>query len=144
MINLRAENGASLPSYKTSQSSGADLRANEDVIIGPLSHAKIKTGIFIDSVDLGGIPENQIPELQVRARSGLAAMFGIGLSNGVGTIDADYRDEICVLLWNSSEKEFAVKKGDRVAQLVLGLAYRIPNVKVEQNTRKGGFGSTGA
>ena len=84
-----------------------------------------------------------IPELQVRARSGLAAKKQIMLTNGVGTIDADYPGEICVLMSNFSSSPYEVVKGSRVAQLVMTLVYRIPELRVCSEERLGGFGSTG-
>ena len=82
-----------------------------------------------------------IPELQIRARSGLAFKHGICLSNGVGTIDADYPDEICVLLSNTSTESFVIEKGMRVGQMTQNLVYRIQGLEVG-GERTGGFGST--
>ncbi len=121
---------------------GADLLAREGACIPPGKWEKIPTGVWIASVDLTQIPDHTVPELQIRARSGLAFKKGITMMNGVGTIDADYRDEICVLLWNAGQESFTVQKGDRIAQLVASLAYRLP-LPTGLEKRSGGFGSTG-
>ncbi len=130
------------PKYMTKNSAGADLIARESLVIAPMSHGKIATGVWIESVEWEKVPSGYVPELQIRARSGLSFKYGIGLSNGVGTIDADYRDEICVLLWNASNKEFEVKKGDRIAQMVCSFVLQIPSLTIGEE-RQGGFGSTG-
>ena len=140
MIYLRCENGLA-PKYQTVHSAGADLMASEEVLIAAGKKAKIKTGVWIDRVDANKFPVGTIPELQIRARSGLAYKNGITLTNAVGTVDADYRDEICVLLWNTSDTDFTVNKGDRIAQLVLSLVYRISDLEIG-GQRVGGFGST--
>ena len=88
------------------------------------------------------MPDGAVPELVLRARSGLASKHGITLLNGVGTIDADYRDEVKVLLWNTSNEDFQIRAGDRIAQLIMSLSYRIPAIPCRQVTRQGGFGST--
>ena len=128
------------PKYQTSLSSGADLHATIELVVPARAHVKVPTGVFIESVldDGGGLT---IPELQIRARSSLAYKHGITLSNGVGTIDADYRDEICVLLWNTSAKDYLIKKGDRIAQLVCVLTHRLTQCEIG-GQRVGGFGST--
>jgi dUTP pyrophosphatase len=84
-----------------------------------------------------------IPELQIRARSGLAFKYGIMLTNGIGTVDADYPDEICVLLFNSGTEPFIIQRGDRVAQITLNLVQRMTDLN-SGGQRSGGFGSTGA
>jgi dUTP pyrophosphatase len=93
-------------------------------------------------VDWEKVPAGMIPELQVRARSGLAFKHGIMLTNGVGTVDADYKDEICVLLYNSGKDSFVIQKGDRIGQITLGLVRRMDALPIG-GTRSGGFGSTG-
>lgn len=131
------------PTYMTAGSAAADLRASADLVIGPASNARVPTGVWIAGVDWDKVPKGSIPELQIRARSGLAAKYGITLMNGVGTIDADYPDEIGVLIWNTSQKDsFTIAKGDRIAQIVLNLVHRIEDLPVG-DSRQGGFGSTG-
>jgi dUTP pyrophosphatase len=130
-----------LPQYETSHSAGMDVRANLDkpVVLKPLQRALIKTGLF---VELG-----QGFEMQVRPRSGLAFKKGITVLNSPGTIDADYRGEIGVLLVNLSDKEFVVEDGERIAQLVVA-AHQQPKWKIKESLSQtirgeGGFGSTG-
>lgn len=131
-----------IPEYKTEASAAADLKSAEDTILKANTQGIVKTGIYIDSVDWSLVPENMIPELQVRARSGLAYKNGITLTNAVGTIDADYPGEICVLMWNTSEEDFTIARGDRIAQITLNLLHRINTLNVG-GKRTGGFGSTG-
>ncbi len=141
MIALRyADNCA--PSYMTEYSAGADLRAREAVTILAGKRGIIPTGVWIQDVDWAKIPAGHIPELQVRARSGLAYKKGITLANGVGTIDADYRDEICALVLNTSEVDVTIAAGERVAQLVMNMTLRIPGLAIG-GQRTGGIGSTG-
>ena len=130
------------PVYQTAGSAGADLIAAASICIKAGQKAKVPTGVSIDSVDWDQVPQGCIPELQIRARSGLAYKHGICLSNGVGTIDADYPEEICVLLWNSSDTDFHINKGDRIAQMVLNLCHKIPFLE-QKGLRTSGFGSTG-
>ena len=101
------------PSYETKQSAGMDLRANldEPIVLKPLQRAIVKTGLFM------ALPTGY--EAQVRPRSGLAAKKGITVLNAPGTIDADYRGEIGVILVNLSNEDFEVKDGERIAQLVI-------------------------
>ncbi|MBE50537.1 MAG: dUTP diphosphatase [Flavobacteriales bacterium] len=130
-----------LPKYSTSASAGMDIRAKLDntVIIKPLERVVIKTGLFIE------IPEGY--EVQVRPRSGLAIKHGITVLNSPGTIDADYRGEIGVILVNLSNKNFEIKNGDRIAQIVIAKHEKAIWNEVnslEQTERgAGGFGSTG-
>lgn len=130
------------PVYQTLLSAGADLVAAGDLMLKAGQKGKIPTGVWIEDVDWHLVPEGCIPELQIRARSGLSYKHGICLTNGVGTIDADYPDEICVLLWNSSDSDFQISKGDRIAQMVLNLCHKIPMLK-QKGQRTSGFGSTG-
>ncbi|NRA43754.1 MAG: dUTP diphosphatase [Oligoflexales bacterium] len=130
------------PVYQTEQSAGADLVSTIDLCVKAGQKAKFPTGVWIESVDWSQVPQGCIPELQIRARSGLAYKHGICLTNGVGTIDADYPDEICVLLWNSSDTDFTISKGDRIAQMVLNLCHKIPMLE-QKGLRTSGFGSTG-
>jgi|TARA_B110000908_G_scaffold85029_1_gene101592 dUTP pyrophosphatase len=130
-----------LPQYETTHSAGMDVRANLDtpVVLAPLQRALIKTGLFVE------LPQGF--EMQVRPRSGLAFKKGITVLNSPGTIDADYRGEIGVLLVNLSDKEFIVEDGERIAQLVIA-AHQQPNWNVKESLSEtirgeGGFGSTG-
>lgn len=130
-----------LPNYETSASAGMDLRANieEPIILKSLDRIIVKTGLFI-SLPIGF-------EAQVRPRSGLAAKFGITVLNSPGTVDADYRGEIGVILVNLSKDDFTINDGDRIAQMVIAKHERIEwlNVEVLDETTRGtsGFGSTG-
>jgi len=129
------------PAYATSQSAGLDLRANltEPITLKPLGRILIKTGLFIE------LPEGY--EAQVRPRSGLAYKKGVTVLNSPGTIDADYRGEIGVILINLSEEEFIIENGERVAQMVIARheqANWIDAENLESSERgDGGFGSTG-
>lgn len=131
----------SLPQYATPLSAGMDVRAaNEQPIkIDPLQRAMVPTGLFLE------IPAGY--EVQVRPRSGLAAKKGITVLNAPGTIDADYRGEVCVILVNLSSEPFVVEKGERIAQLVLARHECIEWDKCrslsESERGDGGFGSTG-
>jgi dUTP pyrophosphatase len=142
MIKLRVENRQMMPSYSTQASAAADLRSAIDLVIPPGTRSRVPTGVWIDSIDWTKVPEGMIPELQVRARSGLAFKYGVMLTNGVGTVDADYPDEIGVLLYNSGIENFVIQKGDRIAQITLNLVTRISQLEVG-GIREGGFGSTG-
>ncbi len=130
-----------LPNYETEASAGMDLRANidEPVVLKPLERAIIKTGLFIE-LPIGF-------EAQVRPRSGLAAKKGITVLNSPGTVDADYRGEIGVILVNLSNDEFTVEDGERVAQLVIAkhehIQWEETDVLEESVRGAGGFGSTG-
>ena len=141
MIQLRWQEGCA-PVYQSEHSAASDLKSRVDLVIPAGSRARVPVGVWIASVAWDQVPEGMIPELQVRARSGLAFKHGITLTNGVGTVDADYPDEIGVLLLNTGDQDFEIKKGDRIAQLVLNLVLRIPETPVG-GERKGGFGSTG-
>lgn len=129
------------PMYMTESSAGCDIKARESVIVPAGKVAKVPTGIWIERVDWQACQKGVIPELQVRARSGLAFKHGITLANGVGTIDADFPDEICVLLLNTSSQDFTVTEGMRVGQLVQAFTHRINQVPIG-GKRTGGFGST--
>ena len=130
-----------LPHYETEASAGMDIRANisETVTLQPLERAIIKTGLFIE------LPVGF--EAQVRPRSGLAAKKGITVLNAPGTIDADYRGEIGVILVNLSNESFAIENGERIAQLVIAKHERAEwkevNELSETSRGEGGFGSTG-
>lgn len=129
------------PQYATAQSAGMDLKANisESITLGSLERRMVPTGLFI------ALPQGY--EAQVRPRSGLAAKHGISVLNAPGTIDADYRGEICVILVNLSADEFTINPGERIAQLVVARHETVEwdEVEVLDETERGtgGFGSTG-
>jgi dUTP pyrophosphatase len=129
------------PSYETSSSAGMDLRANltEAITLKPLQRDIIKTGLFI------ALPPGF--EAQIRPRSGLAAKFGISVLNAPGTIDADYRGEIGVILVNLSSENFEINNGDRIAQMIIAryahTKWEEVSVLDETKRGQGGFGSTG-
>lgn len=130
-----------LPAYETSSSAGMDLRANlsEPIVLKPLERRLIPTGLYI------ALPEGY--EAQIRPRSGLALKKGIGLLNSPGTVDADYRGEIGVILVNLSSEEFIVNDGERIAQMVFAHYEQGVWEEVEILSRtdrgEGGFGHTG-
>ena len=130
-----------LPEYATALSAGLDLKANlsEPVTLGPLERAIVPTGLYI------ALPAGY--EAQVRPRSGLAAKHGITVLNSPGTIDADYRGEVCVILVNLSQTPFEIVPGERIAQLVVASFEQVrwESVEVLDSTERGagGFGSTG-
>ena len=142
MIFLKSHSPDLMPSYATAASAAADLRAASELIIPAGERGKVPTGVWIERVEWEKVPDGMIPELQVRARSGLAFKHGIMLTNGVGTVDADYPDEICVLLFNSGKENFMIQKGDRIAQITLNLVARVSGLEAG-GMRLGGFGSTG-
>lgn len=131
----------SLPSYETIASAGMDLRANiqEPITLKSLERTIVKTGLFIE------LPIGY--EAQVRPRSGLAAKKGITVLNSPGTVDADYRGEIGVILVNLSREDFVIENGERIAQLIIAKHERAEWIEVEELTEtsrgEGGFGSTG-
>ncbi|MGO3182519.1 MAG: dUTP diphosphatase [Aequorivita sp.] len=140
-IKIINKSGFQLPSYETIASAGMDLRACVDgpSTLKPLQRAIVKTGLFIE------LPIGY--EAQVRPRSGLAAKKGITVLNSPGTIDADYRGEIGVILVNLSNEDFKVEQGERIAQLVISKHERAVWEEVEEleetSRGEGGFGSTG-
>lgn len=130
-----------LPEYALMGDSGMDLRSNEDdiVIIKPNGRTLIKTGLFVQ------LPDGY--EFQVRPKSGMALKYGITVLNTPGTIDANYRGEIGVILYNASDRDYAVAPGDKIAQMVL---QQVPKVEWEPvteltktNRGDGGYGHTG-
>ena len=143
MVPVKIINKSShpLPSYQTSQSAGMDLRANnpEPIVLKPLMRAIVPTGLFIE------LPEGY--EAQIRPRSGLAAKKGIGLVNSPGTIDADYRGEIGVIVVNLSNEDFTIENGERIAQMVIAkhevASWQEVESLNESDRGSGGFGSTG-
>ena len=140
-IKIINQSQHALPHYETVASAGMDLRANlsEPITIQPLERAIVKTGLFIE-LPLGY-------EAQVRPRSGLAAKNGITVLNAPGTVDADYRGEIGVILVNLSNSAFLIENGERIAQLIIAKHERAEWAEVKQLSEtqrgEGGFGSTG-
>ena len=143
MMNIRIINRSknNLPAYETAHAAGMDLRADveEAVTLKPMERKLVPTGLYIE------LPEGF--EAQIRPRSGLAFKHGIGIVNSPGTIDADYRGEIKVLLVNLSDQLFEVQPGDRIAQMVIAKHEKANWIEVEElneTTRgAGGFGHTG-
>ena len=130
-----------LPSYATPLSAGMDLRANldEPMVMHPLERRLVPTGLYI------ALPPGY--EAQVRPRSGLAIKRGISVLNAPGTIDADYRGEICVILINLSGDDFVIEDGERIAQMIIArheqVAWEEVDVLSETERGAGGFGHTG-
>ncbi len=130
-----------LPQYETEASAGMDLRANlgEPIILKPLQRALVPTGLFIE------LPIGY--EAQVRPRSGLAFKFGVTVLNSPGTIDADYRGEIKVILVNLSSDDFMVNDGERIAQMIISKHEKAELIEADslEETKRGagGFGHTG-
>jgi len=133
--------GIDLPFYATTHAAGADLRAaiDADIIIAPGDHALIKTGFAM------ALPDNY--EAQIRPRSGLALKHGITVLNSPGTIDADYRGEVGVILINHGSEPFTVQRGDRIAQMIIAPFVQADFQPVdslsETERGSGGFGSSG-
>lgn len=140
-VNIVNRSHHALPDYATALSAGMDLRANLDqpVTLAPLERRLIPTGLYI------ALPPGY--EAQVRPRSGLALKHGIGVLNSPGTIDADYRGEIGIILVNLSAEPFTVQDGERIAQMVIARHERVEWTAVESLDRTergaGGFGHTG-
>ena len=140
-VNIINKSQHALPHYETIASAGMDLRANltESIILQPLERTIIKTGLFIE------LPIGY--EAQVRPRSGLAFKNGITVLNSPGTIDADYRGEIGVILVNLSNQAFEIQNGERIAQLIIAKHDRAEWIEVQELSEtargEGGFGSTG-
>jgi dUTP pyrophosphatase len=140
-VQVTNTSGLPLPQYQTDGAAGFDFVAaiDESITIQPGERYAVPTGIHI------ALPEGH--ELQVRGRSGLAFKYGVGLVNGVGTIDADYRGEIRAILVNHGQEPFTINRGDRIAQGVIGKYVRIDWQEVDKldqtNRGHGGFGSTG-
>jgi dUTP pyrophosphatase len=141
IINIINQSNHSLPTYETLASAGMDLRANlsENIILKPLERKLIATGLFIE-LPIGF-------EAQIRPRSGLAYKFGITILNSPGTIDADYRGEIKILLINLSHEDFIISDGDRIAQMVIAKHEKAEWIQVnslsETERGTGGYGHTG-
>lgn len=130
-----------LPEYATAHSAGLDLRANldEKIILKPMERKLIPTGLFIE------LPVGY--EAQIRPRSGLAIKKGITILNSPGTIDADYRGEICIILVNLSSDDFIIEDGERICQMVIASHVQAEWIEVEElgatDRGVGGFGHTG-
>ena len=139
ILRLAHGEGLALPAYETEHAAGMDLRAAEDAILAPGGRAMVATGFAI------ALPHGF--EAQLRPRSGLAARHGVTVLNAPGTIDADYRGEIKVILINHGEASFAIKRGDRIAQMIISPVTRIRFTEEDSlsDTARGsgGFGSTG-
>lgn len=140
-INIINKSNNPLPEYQTQGAAGMDVCAflTENIVIRPGEVCLVPTGLFME------IPDGY--EIQVRARSGLALKNKIGLLNGIGTIDSDYRGELKVILFNFGDEDFEIKSGDRIAQIILNKYEKIDFVledKLSQTERgEGGFGSSG-
>ena len=140
-IEIINKSNNDLPHYETNSSAGMDLKAfiEKPIILNPLERKIIKTGLYIS------LPKGF--EAQVRSRSGLSIKHGLCVLNSPGTIDADYRGEIGIILINLSQESFAINNGDRVAQLVIASHEQVQWIKVNElsETNRGdkGFGSTG-
>ena len=141
-LNIVNKSDNALPAYETVNSAGMDLRAylpDGELVIKPMQRALVPTGLYME------IPVGY--EGQVRPRSGLAIKSGITVLNSPGTIDADYRGEVKVILINLSDADFVIKSGDRIAQLVIAKCEQMEIVKVETLSEtergSGGFGHTG-
>ena len=140
-VNIINESANPLPAYETKQSSGMDLRASleTEVYLEPLERKLIPTGLFIE------LPMGY--EAQIRPRSGLAIKKGLTLLNSPGTIDADYRGEVKIIMINLSQETQTIQPGDRIAQMIVGQHQRVEwqtVSKLAETTRgEGGFGHTG-
>lgn len=140
-VNIINKSKHSLPAYETNLSAGMDLRANlsEPIILQPMQRALIPTGLYIE------LPSGT--EAQIRPRSGLAFKNGITVLNSPGTIDADYRGEIKVLLINLSQEAFEIKDSERIAQMVVSkhetVEWKLVETLNQTQRGEGGFGHTG-
>lgn len=140
-VNIINKSKHDLPQYATPFSAGIDLKADidESVVLKPFERVLIPTGLFIE------LPVGY--EAQIRPRSGLAVKYGITVLNSPGTIDSDYRGEICVILINLSDREFTVNDGERICQMVISKYEQAEFVEVESLNETvrgvGGFGHTG-
>lgn len=130
-----------LPEYSTEHAAGMDIRANldDDMVLEPGGRALVKTGLYLE------IPVGY--EAQIRPRSGLAIKKGITVLNSPGTIDADYRGEVCIILINLSDENFVIKDGERICQMVIARHEKAEWIEVDELVRtergEGGFGHTG-
>lgn len=140
-VNIVNQSKHNLPEYATEMSAGMDIRANIEspVIIKPMERAVIPTGIYIQ------LPQGF--EAQIRPRSGLAVKHGITVLNSPGTIDADYRGEVCIILINLGQEDFTINDGERVAQMVIAKYKQAQWIEVDELKKtergSGGLGHTG-
>jgi len=140
-IKIINRSGNPLPTYSTVHSAGMDIRAflPEDVVLKPLERKLIPTGLYVE------IPEGY--EAQIRPRSGLAIQKGITVLNSPGTIDADYRGEVCIILINLSGEDFVVKNGERICQMIIAshekAEWKLTEDLETTGRGEGGFGHTG-
>lgn len=140
-INIINKSKHPLPAYSTPLSAGMDIRADidEEIILRPMERAMVKTGLFVE------LPVGY--EAQIRPRSGLAINKGITILNSPGTIDADYRGEVCIILVNLSNDNFIIKDGERICQMVIARHEKAEWVTVDNLLKTergaGGFGHTG-
>lgn len=140
-VNIINQSKHALPAYQTNSSAGMDLRANldESINLKPLQRALVPTGLYLE------LPTGY--EAQIRPRSGLAYKHGISIVNSPGTIDADYRGEIKVLLVNLSDQDFTVEDGERIAQMVVArhetVEWQESGALSDTERGAGGYGSTG-
>ncbi len=140
-VKVINKSGNPLPAYATALAAGLDVRADnaEPIVLQPLGRAIVPTGLFLE------IPAGY--EVQVRPRSGLAAKRGVTVLNAPGTIDADYRGEVCVILVNLGQEAFVIERGERIAQLVLSrhevIEWEETSELAASDRGAGGFGSTG-
>ncbi len=142
-MNIRIVNKSKhqLPAYSTISSAGMDIRANIEspITLKPLERILVKTGLFIE------LPDGY--EAQIRPRSGLAIKFGVTVLNSPGTIDSDYRGEVCIILINLSNIDYVINDGERICQMVIAKHEKAEwiNVEILEETDRGsgGFGHTG-
>ena len=141
ITRLQEDNDLPLPAYESEGSSGMDIRANvkESVMLNPGEIKLIPTGFAVS------VPPGY--EAQIRPRSGLALKYGIGLVNSPGTIDSDYRGEVGIIMTNWGSEPFPIKRGDRIAQMIISKVYKADFVLIdtldETSRGEGGFGHTG-
>ena len=140
-VKVINKSGNPLPAYATAFSAGLDVRAANEtpIVLPPLGRAMVPTGLYLE------IPAGY--EVQVRPRSGLAAKRGVTVLNAPGTIDADYRGEVCVILVNLGAEDFVIERGERIAQMVLArhevIEWEESDELADSGRGAGGFGSTG-
>ena len=140
-VKIKAVDGGKLPTYESAGAAGADCyaRIDERIVLKAGKQVTVPLGFAVE------VPEGY--EMQIRARSGNARKHGIGVVNGIGTIDSDYRGEVCTILINHSDEDFEINPGDRVAQAVIAPVIQAKWVEVEELSEtvrgEGGFGSTG-
>lgn len=138
-VKIITKNGGFIPTYETPNAAGADIRTNEDFILYPGNRILVHTGIYLE------LPEGY--EAQIRSRSGLALKKGIIVYNSPGTVDSDYRGEVCVILYHGGDTPEEFHRGDRIAQMVIAKHEHAEFELVEELSStergEGGFGHTG-